>query len=84
VFDRKPVVIQRLGKTARDKTSGAWARGPQNVKARGAWSSETHRGRSKGTVFPLETCNGRKSRALKRPSHSKKGVSGGAIIRKGA
>jgi hypothetical protein len=61
----KELTIMRLGKTARDKAAGAPARAAQNATARGAWSRETHGGRSKGAVFPQEICNGRKSRALR-------------------
>jgi hypothetical protein len=62
---RKSSIILNPGKTARDATGGAKKRQAANAHLRAEWSRETHRGRSKGAVFPIQACNGRKSRALR-------------------
>jgi hypothetical protein len=73
----KSSVILNPGKTARDREQGAHKRQAANAVLRAEWSRETHRGRSKGAVFPIQACNGRKTRALraaaKRRPHKQKG-----------
>ena len=52
----------RLGKTYRDRASGAFAQNRANVHARGDWSRD-------GGEFPSGTCNGKRTQALRnRPS----------------
>jgi hypothetical protein len=43
----------RVGKTAKDHKSGAWARNATNRLARGLWSNGTNK------EFPTHTCNGK-------------------------
>jgi hypothetical protein len=50
----------RVGKTQRDKQSGAWHNRFENRSKRLSWE----KGESK--VFPVETCNGKKNRLNKR------------------
>jgi hypothetical protein len=50
---------ERVGKTKRDKASGAWARRFTNRALRVEWQHN-------GGQFPLNVCNGKRSRALKR------------------
>lgn len=87
------------GKTVRDHESGAWARREANKQARSAWCSTTHRGKVH-EPFPVEVCNGRRTRALaakhvcnRRAVPGQKGggacrhkrnVAGSGISRKGA
>ena len=63
----KAIPILHPGKTERDHQSGAWAKRYANQKVRSDYYAE---GTAKGTkgrrVFPIETCDGRESRALKR------------------
>ncbi len=56
----------RVGKTARDHKSGAWARRLDNQQARANWGMEVkscagHR-QTLGVPFPAHTCNGKKNR----------------------
>ena len=63
---RKSSPILHAGKTARDRASGAWARRKQNADARREWSKGGGgKSGTRGRPFPLESCNGRESRALK-------------------
>ena len=77
--ERKPPVIMREGKTARDKASGAPGRAASNAEARANWSRTTHRGKSK-EPFPQEVCNGKESRALRVIRRKKGRDSGGSRI----
>lgn len=52
-------VIQRPGKTRRDRFSGANARNQANKATRVAWEKTPNR---KNKDFPFETCNGKKNR----------------------
>lgn len=58
--------IRQDGKTERDHNSGAWARRLENAEARKAWNREGANKGAKRSSFPVEVCNGRESRALKR------------------
>ena len=49
----------RHGKTAKDKALGCQAQNEANKAARAAWC------RGDESVFPVGTCNGKKSRALR-------------------
>jgi hypothetical protein len=51
----------RTGKTARDKANGAKSRNGANKDARVSWQKTSR----KGSDFPLDTCNGQRSQALK-------------------
>ena len=65
----KPTVpiIMRPGKTERDHASGAWARRQGNHDARKVWDRQTtatSRSARKSDAFPIEVCNGKKTRAI--------------------
>ena len=63
---RKSSPILHAGKTARDHASGAWARQRENADARREWSKGgSGTAGKKGRPFPLESCNGKESRALR-------------------
>ena len=71
MFEREPVKVMQVGKTARDKESGARGRSLANRAKRVAWdhamiAAGSQRGR--GTPFPLDACNGRESRAIRAAS----------------
>lgn len=54
--------IMRVGKTKRDRENGAKGRNLSNKDARVAWQKGS---RESNNSFPLYSCNGKKSRALK-------------------
>ena len=55
--------IMRVGKTAKDRASGAYARSVDNQKARAAWSQQDRLAGGKlEEPFPRLTCNGKKNR----------------------
>lgn len=47
----------RHGKTRKDRASGAMARNAENKYSRAAWQGDT-----KGSPFPVSTCNGQRNR----------------------
>jgi hypothetical protein len=55
-FTRKP------GKTERDRKNGAFQRNAENKAARAAWQADSN----KKAVFPLYTCNGKKSQSIRK------------------
>lgn len=66
MFDKTPP-ITRMGKTAREHANGSWAHRQTNADARKAWNQAVNERGAKGKhPFPIEVCNGRESRALKR------------------
>ena len=58
----------RVGKTARDKKSGAWARNATNKLARASWSNGAEK------QFPAHTCNGKGN-----SSKAHKGIKGSKV-----
>lgn len=52
----------RVGKTARDRASGAWGNRFTNRAARVSWQKERD---STNATFPRDSCNGKKNRYLK-------------------
>lgn len=51
----------RVGKTKRDRDNGAAARNAQNKAARVVWRNDPNE-----KVFPIGTCNGKRTRALRK------------------
>lgn len=56
----------RPGKTASDRASGATDRNRANKAERAAWCNENRGKGSKRSPFPFHTCNGKRSRALRK------------------
>lgn len=54
-----------VGKTKRDKASGAWARRLTNQSARASWQNDHKRDQGLKD-FPWFACNGQKNRPIKK------------------
>lgn len=54
--------VERTGKTARDRVNGCHKRNEANKAERDAWREEGPRGTMR---FPIHTCNGKATRALR-------------------
>jgi len=51
--------VDRKGKTAKDKKTGAWSNRFDNRKMRDNWGNDS---KSTNNTFPREACNGKKNR----------------------
>ena len=56
----------RHGKTAKDRADGATKRNHDNKEVRAAWVKENASKSTGVTPFPWHTCNGQKTRAMRR------------------
>lgn len=54
--------VRKPGKTQKDRENNTAARNAANKAARAVWDKDSHRSNK---TFPLDSCNGKKSKALK-------------------
>ena len=61
--------VRKPGKTKRDRASGAHERNASNKSERADWCNDS---KASAGNFPLHTCNGKRTRALRKRRVSKR------------
>ena len=61
--------VRNPGKTKKDKLNGCMERSLHNKNARAEWQQDSS---ARGSHFPLDTCNGKRSQKLKNKKAKKR------------